>query len=406
MDLDLPREYVMLGLRFNRLEDGLVDAYTGEEDLRRQVEAEPTPDPAAMAARAGDLLAELPAAGLAEDRTEFLYGQLTALHCAAQRMAGATIPYVEEVHAYYQVRPQRAETDRYAHVHDRLRALLPGSGDLTQRYAVYRNADRCPPERLSAALGVLSEALRDRVGATIGLPRGESVDYGIVTGKPWSGFNYYLGGYRSRVEVNADLPQRLAHLPHLVAHESYPGHHTHNCHKEQRLVRTGGRLEHTVYMVNTPECLVAEGLAEVGVEMAVGPGWGRWMREVLAGVGLAVDGELCEEVSGAVAGLDRVRLDAALMLHDEGASADDVVRYMSRWLLVPEARARDSLRFIADPLWRAYASTYVEGYRLVTAWLEARPAAQPLSARFSRLLDEPLTPARMTHEMKPVAGAS
>jgi hypothetical protein len=53
------------------------------------------------------------------------------------------------------------------------------------------------------------------------------------------------------------------------------------------------------------------------------------------------------------------------------------------------------LRFLADPLWRAYTTTYVEGYRLLRSWLDARPPAQPLSWRYRRLLDEPLTPAAL-----------
>ena len=74
----------------------------------------------------------------------------------------------------------------------------------------------------------LSSALRDRVrGGGFGLPaQGETVRYEVVTDKPWSGFNYYLGDFCSRVAINADLGHRMANLPHLVAHESYPGHHT------------------------------------------------------------------------------------------------------------------------------------------------------------------------------------
>ena len=29
---------------------------------------------------------------------------------------------------------------------------------------------------------------------------------GLETDKPWSGFNYYEGGLRSRVAINVDLP--------------------------------------------------------------------------------------------------------------------------------------------------------------------------------------------------------
>jgi hypothetical protein len=97
----------------------------------------------------------------------------------------------------------------------------------------------------------------------------------------------------------------------------------------------------------------------------------------------------------AAAGLLAVRQDAALMLHDRGADQADVQTYLQRWLLVPEPRARQMVRFLADPLWRAYTTTYVEGYRLLRGWLDARPPAQPLSQRYLRLLDEPLIPSAL-----------
>ncbi|MDP9392242.1 MAG: DUF885 domain-containing protein, partial [Actinomycetota bacterium] len=43
--LDVPLEYVRLGLRFDRLEPGFVDAYTGDPSVRAQVEAESAPTP-------------------------------------------------------------------------------------------------------------------------------------------------------------------------------------------------------------------------------------------------------------------------------------------------------------------------------------------------------------------------
>ena len=225
----------------------------------------------------------------------------------------------------------------------------------------------------------------------------------MVTDEPWSGFNYYLGGLRSRVAINADLPHRLSGLPHLVAHESYPGHHTEHCRKERRLVSAQGRLEHTVFLVNTPECLVAEGLADLGIAASLGSGWGPWAQEVYADLGLPFDGALAEQVADAVRGLDRARQDAALLLHDRGASADEVVAFLTRWMLVPEQRARQSLRFLSHPLWRAYTSTYVEGYRLLSSWLDARPPGSPVGERFVRLLDEPLTPGRLAAELAAAA---
>jgi hypothetical protein len=276
--------------------------------------------------------------------------------------------------------------------------LLPGTDPLADRLAAYRARDEIPPERLEAAVHALSSALRDRVRADYGLHPQETVQYEVVTDKPWSGFNYYLGDFRSRVAINADLGHRMAQLPHLVAHESYPGHHTEHCRKEAGLVRTHHQAEQTIFLVNTPQCLMAEGLADLGLGVAVGAGWGHWAAEILDDLGLRMDGELAERLEVAAAGLLGVRQDAALMLHDHGADPADVLAYLQRWLLVPEPRAKQMVRFLTDPLWRAYTTTYVEGYRLLRNWLDARPPAQPLSQRYLRLLDEPLTPSALRAE--------
>jgi len=217
----------------------------------------------------------------------------------------------------------------------------------------------------------------------------------VVNDKPWSGFNYYLGDYRSRVAVNADLKLQMSNLPRLVAHESYPGHHTEHCRKEAGLVERGGQGEQTIFLVNTPQCLMAEGLADLALHAAVGDGWGSWAAEIYADLGLRFDGQRAEAIADASAPLIDVRQDAALMLHDEHRDVDDVTAFLKRWLLVDDARARQMVRFLASPLWRAYISTYVEGYRLLRAWLDGRPAGISQVERFTRLLDEPLIPSAL-----------
>jgi hypothetical protein len=397
--LDLPLEYVRLGLRFDRLESGFVDAYTGDPRIRAEVADEPAPTPRQLRDQARGLLLELDAADLPAERADFLRGQLTGLECTARKMSGEPVGFVDEVAAYFQVDVALGNEETYAAAHAELDALLPGGGTVAERYAAHRRGEECPPDRLETAVHALSSALRDRVRGQYGLPEVETVHYEVVTDKPWSGFNYYEGDYRSRVAINADLPHRLSHLPHLVAHEAYPGHHTEHCRKERGLVERAGRVEHTVFLVNTPECLMAEGLADLGVQASVGDGWGPWAAEILADLGLRLDGHLAERVAAAVAPLNRVRQDAAILLHDRGADPDEVVAYLQRWSLVSYERAAQQLRFLTDPLWRAYISTYVEGFDLLSRWLAARPADQPVADRFVRLLDEPLTPRAVAGEL-------
>lgn len=391
----LVREYLLLGLRFDRLIDGFVDAYTGDPALRRQVADEPAPEPGNLARRARDLRTEVASSGLAADRQAFVDSHLRALEVSARKLDGEPIGFVDEVEAYFDVRIEPGDPDEYSGAHDKLDTLLPGSGPLAERLATHRSRDEIAPERLEVAVHALSSALRDRIRQRYPLDEREVVEYEVVTDKPWSGFNYYLGGYRSKVAINADLGHRMAALPHLVAHEAYPGHHTEHCRKEAGLVDRAGQQEQTIFLVNTPQCLMAEGLADLGLHAAVGAGWGLWAAEILADLDLHTDGEAAEQIEGATSALLGVRQDAALMLHDRGASADDVAAYLQKWLLVTEPRARQMLRFLSDPLWRAYTSTYVEGYRLLRGWLEARPAELSLTERFGRLLDEPLIPSSL-----------
>jgi hypothetical protein len=403
----LIREYLVLGLRFDRIEEGYVDSFTGDPALRRQVADEPAPDPADLAAQAQRLLSALEdtrrSDAFTEQRAEFIAAHLRALACAGRKFAGEQVGFVDEVRDYFDVEIARGDPERYRAAHAGIDEVLGGTGALAERMAAHRRSQELPPARLEEAIHAFSSALRDTVRATYPLSDSEAVVYEVVTDKPWSGFNYYEGDYRSRVAVNADLKQQMGHLPALVAHESYPGHHTEHCRKEAGLVAGLGHGEQTIFLVNTPQCLMAEGLADLALHAAVGPGWGRWAQEIYADLGLRFDGERAEALSAASAALAEVRQDAALMLHDEHRDVDDVVGYLQRWLLVDDTRARQMLKFLSSPLWRAYTSTYVEGYRLLRGWLDARPDGVGLTERFGRLLDEPLIPSALRAETADLA---
>ncbi len=395
----LIREYLMLGLRFDRIEAGYVDSFTGDPGLLRTVSDEPPPVPADLARQARQLLEILPQVprdgDFSDTRAAYVGAHLRALDCAGRKFAGEDVGFVDEVREYFDVTIGKGDEDRYAEAHRQLAAVLPGGGSLAERMEADRKADEIPPERLAECIEAFSSSLRDKVRAEFPLPDRETVKYEIVTDKPWSGFNYYEGAYTSTVAVNADLKQQMSNLPRLVAHESYPGHHTEHCRKEERLVAGRNQQEHTIFLVNTPQCLMAEGLADLALHAVVGADWGIWAQEIYADLGLRFDGEHAQAVSVARATLADVRQDAALMLHDEHRDVDDVAAYIRRWLLVDDVRARQMLRFLSSPLWRAYTSTYVEGYRLLRAWLDERPAGQTLTARFGRLLDEPLIPSTL-----------
>ncbi|WP_225732146.1 MULTISPECIES: DUF885 domain-containing protein [unclassified Nocardia] len=392
------RDYLLLGLRLGKLVDGFVDSWFGDIRLTRQVDGEPAADPRELAAQAAGLRAELPDSGLAAARQRFLCAQLTALECAAARLAGAKTPFLQEVHRYFQVEITLGDPEEYAAVHDSIAELLPGSGGLAARLDAYYARNTIPPARMRRAVQAVSDELRLLARPMFGLPAGERVDYEVVHGKPWNAFNRYLGDFHSKVALNDGAGRAIGALPTLVTHEAYPGHHTDHCVKEAGLVRERGHAEQLISLVNTPQCLISEGAAELALTAVLGRGWGDWTAKILAAEGIYHEGELTERIMPLIRRLLPARQDALIMLHDRGADIDEVTDYLEHWLLLPRDRAEHMVSFLTDPLWRAYAVTYIEGARLVGAWLAAGPDDQ-VAERYLSLLREPLLPLDLVNEL-------
>ena len=383
----VPERYLELGLRLGRHIDGLVDAYFGPPEIAERVEAEDLRAPAGLARDASELIETLDNDGFAERRRNWLRTQLVGLETVAKRLAGEEIPFADEVERCYGIRPERVPEEQFEAVHRALDEILPGSQPLEERYLAWRESDTLSGEPLARVVGSLARELRDRTAKLVGLPDGESVEFDYVTDEPWSAYNYYLGNLRSRISLNTDVPLTPSFLVELVAHESYPGHHTEHAWKERLLVQERGQVEESILLVGTPHALVAEGIAGLASEMALGEEEQQVAAEHVRGTGVPFDPELSRAVHEAARPLQYVGANAALMLHVDGASEDDVRTYLMRWALASEQRANRVLRFMTDPAWRAYITTYTDGYRVCSAFVDGDPA------RFKRLLTEQLTPA-------------
>jgi hypothetical protein len=292
-----------------------------------------------------------------------------------------------------------------------LDALLPGQGPLATRVAAWDARFTVPVDRVQTVVDALLSAFRARAAVDFGLPEGEELAVSLVHDQPWGGYNWYDGRRRSRVEINTDLPIRAADLLSLLPHEAYPGHHLEHAWHEAHLVDELGRTEASILLINAPECLLSEGLADLGKRFAVPPGEEAGLLvEVyrlagLKGLSGAEDGAAAREAASRQLGIARalaavrgVAGNAALMLYADGAPRQEVLAYLERRLLSAPERAAKRLEFISHPLWRTYVFVYFEGERLLRRWLEMVPAAEQ-PARFRRLLAEQLTPSAIVDEI-------
>ena len=371
-----PERYLILGLRLGKHVDGRVDAYYGPAELQMQVDAEATIDAAQLAEDADALLAEL------DDG--WLRDQVRGCATYAHVLAGEDISYADEVEGCYGVRPSKTPVSVYEAAHQRLEDLLPGGGSLYERRQAWRNSQLVDGASTVAVLRDLLPLMRERTTAVVGLPAGEEVVLEPVSDEPWWAFNYYLGDLRSRVVLNVDVPTTGRDLVHLAAHEVYPGHHTEHSVKEQLLIRERGAIEEGIQLVPTPQAVLSEGIAEVGAEIVLNDEGYAEAYDVLARHGIEVDPELTEQIANAAEPLGTIGLDAALMIHQDGASPEEAQAYIERWRLVPPDQAKHSVRFATDPTWRAYVVTYTAGLELCRTYVGGD------HARFHRLLTEPV----------------
>ena len=144
----------------------------------------------------------------------------------------------------------------------------PGEGPLVDRYDAFRRQFIVPPTGSTRVFDRAIAECRARTLPHVQLPPAESFTVEYVKNKPWSGYNWYQGNYRSLIQVNTDLPIYIDRAIDLACHEGYPGHHVYNVLLEKHLVRDRGWMEFSVYPLFSPQSLIAEGTANYGIEVA------------------------------------------------------------------------------------------------------------------------------------------
>jgi hypothetical protein len=398
----IARDYLLLALSVGELEDGIVDSYYGPPDVRAAAVARGA-GAAELASEAASLRDRVQLDTDDDQRRRWLDRQLVALETICRRLAAEQLPYVDEVERCFDAPPTRTPASVYSRVRRELDELLPGAGSLHDRREARDERLTIPVDRVGPILDWLVGEIRQICAAVFPVPAGESLTLSLVTNEPWSAYNWYDGQLRSRVEFNTDLPTRAHALPYTLTHETFPGHHVEHAWKEQRLVLEEGRAECSVQLINTPEAYISEGLAEVGGKLLIdGERWQSLLISIADQAGIAITAQDAERewrTSVAAEPLRGLSGDAALMLHAEGRSRDEVKEFLVEDGLTTPARADKSLEFIEHPLWRTYVFCYAGGEQLLTGWCRAAGDERAQRERFFRLLTEQLTPSGIAEEM-------
>jgi hypothetical protein len=374
----LAESYVKLALAAGVHDADYVDAYYGPPEWRAAAEAEKLPLPEVrqrlMALRAG--IAAVDTAGFDDsDRRRHAYlGKLVqALEARLALVAGEKLSFDEESLLIYDTVAPRHDAAHYDAVLAELDRALPGEGAVAARYQAFRNRFVIPPEKLDAVFQAAIAEARARTLKKIPLPAHEKFTLEYVTGKSWSGYNWYQGNAHSLIQINTDLPIFIDRAVDLAAHEGYPGHHVYSSLLEEKLLRGRGWVEFSVNPLFGPNAVIAEGSANHGIDVAFpGPERLAFERDVLfplAGLDPAQAAEYYR-VLALTRQLSFAGNEAARDYLDGRISAAEAAAWLEKYALMEPARAQQRMKFVEK--YRSYVITYNHGLRLVGDWVEAQ----------------------------------
>lgn len=401
----IAREYVTLSLAMTPHDGAFVDAYYGPAALKARVEAEPLAL-AAIRERSNRLARQLaalpsPAAGSDEAlRLEYLRKQVRAMQARIDMIAGKRYSFDEETALLYDAVSPKLSREHFLALHKEIEQLLPGEGPLVARINAFRAQFIIPKDRLRAVFDAAIQGCRERTLKHVQLPAGEGFTLEFVTGKPWSGYNWYQGKFRSLIQVNIEQPIFIERAIDLGCHEGYPGHHTYNALLEKNLVNEKGWLEFSVYPLWSPQSLIAEGSANYGVDIAF-PEAERmtFQREVLyplAGLD-ASKAEQYDQLLKLLGKLSYAGNEAARDYIDGRITREQAQDWLINVELYPAVKAAQRTQFF--DVNRGYVINYNLGKDMVKNWVEKQaaqqagvPAEQARWQVFKQLLSSPRLP--------------
>lgn len=401
----IAEEYVKLALNIGLYDEHFIDAYYGPDKWK------PEPDTVAfnqevyekLNSKVNSLLDQMEslsvynATELEKLRFRYLYKQLLACKTKIFMLNGVTLTFDEEAKALYDVDVPSHSEEFFKKSIDELNKLLPGESKLSERIQKFKEKFIIPESALKKVFDTAINECRKRTIKNIALPPTENFTVEYVKNKPWGAYNWYKGNYYSVIQVNTDLPIYIDRAVDLAAHEGYPGHHVYNVLLEWNLFRQKEWVEFSVYVLFSPQSLIAEGTANYGIDVAFpGDERIRFEKEVLfpiAGLN-PEEADLYYKVLDLQKNLSYAGNEAARNFLDGKWSEQQTIDWLMKYNLRSKESAMKYLDFIKQ--YRTYVINYNVGMDLIKDYIERNGGTSDNPKKrwelFKHLLSTPQTP--------------
>jgi hypothetical protein len=337
----------------------IVDAYFGPPSLAPENQTG-GPEPESILQDIGSLIDNIEGTIRNQLRREYLLGETRSLQAVVEWLSGADISYGQLVKRLFNI-DMKAYTeiaiDQQIQRVDEVFIGFPGA-DVRERADRFMTTGELRGEPLKNLIeGELQDKasevgrlFKERVFSKIGGDiRDKGVRYKAVTDKPWGGYNYYLGGFKSMNEFNVDHPMNREVSLSVIYHEYE--HHVNNLFRERAYLKNR-YLELSVVPLHTGRSVISEGTADSAKEF----------------LGIADESPTARAFEELSSLRRMVSINAAIMMNDRGVGVEEVTPYIAERGFRPTDSARATTDFFKPKtddgrvnIWAPYVFTYHVG---------------------------------------------
>jgi hypothetical protein len=392
------KRFLRLPLRIGKHNKGYVDFYIGPKKLCKIVDNEVLTPPNKLLTDCKALQKDLFKQGYDKKRERYLAKMLTAMRTSIEILNGVEIPFKEQFLRLYDVALQPANESELDNLKEEFNAAYRGSGSLEERMKDLRVRRIVPEgkvfELFKKALNITRERTKELFIDL--LPESEHINIELIKNNnnnkiKWAYYNWYLGNFRSRIEVNPNYNMYWTLFLSSAAHEGYPGHHTEFIIKEQRLYCELNQFEHSILLINSPKLIISEGIATIAVNML-------FPFQDQAEISLR---EFCQDSSkessiDALIAQSKVKGKISLFWYNfayraliDGWSEEKLIRYATGFEIYSQENIKNQINIFLNPVHSTTSFSYNIGSRLIINKCGEFPSVK----NFRDLLINPILPS-------------
>ena len=390
--------FLLLALRIDKHIKGYVDFYFGPEKLRKIINNESITSPNKLLTDCKALQKYLFKQGYDKKRERYLDKMLIAMRTSIEIINGAKIPFKEQFLRLYDIILPPVKESELDNLKEDFNAAYGGLGSLEKRMSDLRVRRTVPEGKVFELFKKALDITRGRTKELFVdlLPENEYINLELVKNNnnnkiKWTYYNWYLGNFRSRIEVNPNYNIYWTSFLSAATHEGYPGHHTEFVIKEQRLYRELNQFEHSILLLNSPKLIISEGIANTAVNMLFN------YREQ-AEISLR---EFCQDSSKessikSLIAQSKVKGKLSLFGYNfayhaliDGWSEEKLIRYATSFEIFSQENIKNRINFSFNPVHSTTAFSYYIGSKLIINKYGGFPSVMD----FREMLINPILPS-------------